>query len=78
MSALGQKQTCAVHTADVRFTLNSDRESGFPQKACPLCPPKQTCAVQLEDVGFVPIADITSVQESNAYFLATRREAESS
>jgi hypothetical protein len=30
MSALGQKQTFAPQKGDVRFTPNSDRESGFP------------------------------------------------
>ena len=32
----------------VRFIPNSDRESGFPQKVCPLYSRKQTCALQLQ------------------------------
>ena len=30
----------------VRFTPNSDHESGFPEKSCPLYPRKQTFAAQ--------------------------------
>ena len=47
MSALGQKQIICAAKSDVRFTPNSDRESGFLQRSCPLCPRKRTCAVQL-------------------------------
>jgi len=32
--------------AHVRFTPNSDGESGFPQTVMSALPPKQTCAVQ--------------------------------
>ena len=45
-------------TADVRFTLNSDRESGFPQKAMSALPPKADMCTATRDVRFVPIADI--------------------
>src|SRR5207342_281511 len=45
-------------TADVRFTLNSDRESGFPQKAMSALPPKADMCGATGDVRFVPIADI--------------------
>jgi hypothetical protein len=31
----------------VRFTPDSDRESGFPKKVCLLYPQKRTCALQL-------------------------------
>ena len=36
----GSKADICSATADVRFTLNSDRESGFPQKAMSALPPK--------------------------------------
>ena len=47
MSALGQKQTHAVQRRMSALPPNSDRESEFPQKSCPLYPRKRTCAVQL-------------------------------
>ena len=40
MSALGQKQTCAVQKRMSGFTPNSDRESGFPQTVMSALPPK--------------------------------------
>jgi hypothetical protein len=40
MSALGQKQTFAVQKRHVRCTPNSDRKSGFPQRAMSALPPK--------------------------------------
>ena len=42
----------------VRFTPNSDRESGFPQKAMSALPPKADMCGATRDVRFVPIADI--------------------
>ena len=45
-------------TADVRFTLNSDRESGFSQKAMSALPPKADMCGAKRDVRFVPIADM--------------------
>ena len=58
MSALGQKRTYAVQQADVRFTLNSDRESGSPQRRMSALPPKADMCGALAHVRFVPIADI--------------------
>ena len=58
MSALPPKADICGATADVRFTLNSDRESGFPQKAMSALPPKADMCSALADVRFVPIADI--------------------
>ena len=52
-----QADICSA-TADVRFTLNSDRESGFPQKAMSALPPKADMCGALAHVCFVPIADI--------------------
>ena len=46
MSALGKTDICSA-AADVRFTLNSDRESGYCKRPCPLYTQKRTCAVQL-------------------------------
>ena len=48
MSALGQKQTYALQKAHVRFTPNSDRESGFPHKAMSALPLKADMCVQIE------------------------------
>jgi hypothetical protein len=42
----GSKADICSATADVRFTLNSDRESGA-KRPCPLYPQKRTCVVQL-------------------------------
>ena len=44
----------------VRFTPNSDRESGIPAKACPLYPPKADMCGALVHVCFGPKADIRS------------------
>jgi hypothetical protein len=41
--------------ADVRFTLNSDRESGFPQKAMSSLPPKADVCGATRHVRFVPV-----------------------
>ena len=42
----GSKADICSATADVRFTLNSDRESGFLQRAMSAFPRKRTCALQ--------------------------------
>ena len=42
----------------VRFTPNSDRESGFPHKVMSALPPKADMCGATRDVRFVPIADI--------------------
>jgi hypothetical protein len=46
VSALGQKQTLLSAKRHVRFALNSDRESGFPQTVLFALPPKATRAAQ--------------------------------
>ena len=74
MSALGQKQTCAVQQADVRFTPNSDRESGFPQKAMSALPPKADMCGALAHVRFVPIADSCSAEKRIVIRSLRRRE----
>ena len=57
MSALGQKQTCAPQTADVRFTPNSDRESRHAAKVMSALPPKADSCSAATHVRFGPIAD---------------------
>jgi len=42
----------------VRFTPNSDRESGFPQKVMSALPPKADMCSAARDVRFGPKADI--------------------
>jgi hypothetical protein len=42
----------------VRFTPNSDRESGFPHEVMSALPPKADMCSAPGDVRFVPIADI--------------------
>ena len=46
MSALPPKADMCSAKGRVRFTPDSDRESGFPKTVNPLYPRKQTCAVQ--------------------------------
>jgi hypothetical protein len=43
----------------VRFTPNSDRESGFPKTVMSALPPKADMCSALADVCFGPIADIS-------------------
>jgi hypothetical protein len=50
---------CAAKTY-VRFTPNSDRESGFPQKVISALPPKADMCEALADVCLGPIADIAA------------------
>ena len=45
----------------VRFTPNSDRESGFPRKVMSALPPKADMCGAAIDVRFGPIADIGSI-----------------
>ena len=56
MSALGHKPTYAVE--NVRFTPNSDRESGLPAKVMSALPPKADVCGTTRDVRYGPIADI--------------------
>ena len=60
----GSKADICSATADVRFTLNSDRESGFLQKAMSALPPKADMCGALGHVRFVPIADICTTRGS--------------
>ena len=55
MSALGQKQTCGA-ISHVRFTPNSDRDSGLRQTVMSALPRKRTCAMRLrrEDIAGNP------------------------
>jgi hypothetical protein len=48
---------CAAKN-DVRFTLNSDRKSGFPQKVISALPPKADVCGANRYVCFGPEADI--------------------
>jgi len=57
MSALGQKQTCALQ---ICFTPNSDRESEIPQKAMSALPPKADMCGATSDVRYGPKADSCS------------------
>src|SRR5262245_7882014 len=43
----GSKADSCSAATHVRFTPNSDRESGHRQPSCPLHPRKRTCAMQL-------------------------------
>jgi hypothetical protein len=54
----GSKADICSATADVRFTLTSDRESGFLQKAMSALPPKADMCGATGNVGYGPIADI--------------------
>jgi len=49
MSALGQKHMCGAK-GDVRFTPNSDRESGHPQEFMSALPPKADMCTALAHV----------------------------
>ena len=60
MSALGQKRTYAAHKADVRFTPNSDRESGHVPMVMSALPLKADMCSARDDVRYVPKADIHS------------------
>src|SRR5262245_9080411 len=47
MSALGQKQTFALHQPMSALPPIVTAKADFPQKSCPLYPRKRTCAAQL-------------------------------
>ena len=53
-------------TSHVRFTPNSDRESGFTQKVMSALPPKADMCGALAHVRFVPIADINDMSGAAA------------
>src|SRR5262249_9057934 len=46
MSALGQKQTCAVHQPMSALHLIATAKADARTRPCPLFPRKRTCAVQ--------------------------------
>ena len=54
----GSKADMCDAPTHVCFTLNSDRKSGFPQKARSALPPKADMCGALADVRYGPIADI--------------------
>src|SRR5215813_7150595 len=58
MSALGSKADICSAQAHVRFTPNSDRESGLPAKDMSALPPRADMCSALANVGYGPKADI--------------------
>jgi hypothetical protein len=58
MSALGHKQTCAMHQPKSALPPNSDRKSGFPQPVMSALPLKADMCSAVAHVCFGPIADI--------------------
>ena len=54
----GSKADMCVAKSDVRFTPNSDRESGIPAKVMSALPPRANMCGALVHVCFGPIADI--------------------
>ena len=47
MSALGQKQTCAVQRAMSALPPIATAKADFRKRSCPLYPRKRTCALHL-------------------------------
>jgi len=60
----GSKADMCGATSYVRFTPDSDRESGFPRKVMSALPPKADMCGALAYVRYGPKADIAST-ESN-------------
>jgi hypothetical protein len=58
----GSKADMCGAKAHVRFTPNSDRESGFPQTIMSALPLKADMCSALAHVRFGPIADINSFE----------------
>jgi hypothetical protein len=54
----GSKADMCAAKSDVRFTPNSDRQSGFPRKVMSALPPKADMCSALAHVCFGPKADI--------------------
>jgi len=54
MSALGRKRTMCTAKRHVRFTLDSDRECGFPQRVMSALPLKADMCGALAYVRFGP------------------------
>jgi hypothetical protein len=59
---LGSEPDICSATSDVRFTPNSDRESGFPQKAMSALPPKADIQEHGWNVRFGPKAHIDGLR----------------
>jgi hypothetical protein len=58
----GLEAGMCVAKSDVRFTPNSDRESGHQQKVMSALPPKADMCGATRDVCFGPIADMDCVK----------------
>jgi hypothetical protein len=56
--AFGSEADICAAKRNVRFIPDSDRESGFPQKAMSALPPRADMGAATTDVGYGPIADI--------------------
>ena len=55
----GTEAAISACPTDVRFTPNSDRESGFPKKFMSALPPKADMCAATRDVCYGPKADIS-------------------
>src|SRR5262249_39177961 len=62
----GSKADMCAAKRHVRFTPNSDRESGFPQTVMSALPPKADMCSAARDVRFGPKADIEAFQTNSA------------
>jgi len=62
MSALRQKADICSALDDVRFTNNSNRESGFPQTVMSALPPKADMCGANRNVRFGPKVDVEQVE----------------
>ena len=62
----GSKADICGATSHVRFTPNSDRESGPPQKVMSALPPKADMRGATSDVRFGAIADIRVLEFGQA------------
>jgi hypothetical protein len=67
----GSKADICAATSHVRFTPNSDRESGFPHKVMSALPPKADMWSALAYVCFGPIADMP-LHANLSYWIAIR------
>src|SRR5262249_62005934 len=59
----GSRADICAAKSDVRFALNSDRKSDFPEKAMSALPPKADMCSAATNVCFGPIADIKPLFE---------------
>jgi hypothetical protein len=60
----GSKADICAAKRHVRFTPDSDRESGFPRKVMSALSPKADMCGATSDIRFGPIADIASLIRS--------------